>query len=76
MGGGTLLTIEGRYFGKLKKNVKVQVAGVSCTVESVGRVDDGDDGYVDTIKCITGPADPQKLAGDLFPGIFYYYIII
>ena len=59
LGGGAVLTITGRYFGRLKENVKVKVAGVNCHVHHVSPT---------VIKCTTGTADQRFLVGDLFPG--------
>ena len=70
MAGGTLLTITGNYFGRLKENVKVKVAGVDCHVVHLTRT---------MIKCRTGTADERFLIGELFPGkrskLHFIYLI-
>ena len=54
-----MLTITGKYFGTLKQNVKVKVAGVDCHVTEVTST---------VVKCRTGTAEQKFLEGDLFPG--------
>ena len=58
--GGTILTITGTSFGRLKENVKVKVAGVQCHVLHVSRT---------VVKCRTGTAEQRFLEGDVFPGL-------
>jgi len=57
--GGTLLAISGKYFGNIKENVKVTVAGRPCIVQSVTSA---------KITCSTTPISKENLQGDFFPG--------
>ena len=60
MQGGTQLTITGRFFGTIKENVKVKVAGVACDVTKVS---------AEEVVCTPGQADERFLQGEYFPGM-------
>ena len=61
--GGTILRINGHFFGNIKSNVKVKVAGVDCKVLTCSR---------ELITCETGPIDINyKKDGLLYPGRYF-----
>ena len=59
--GGTILKITGNFFGNVKSNVNVKVAGVNCKVLTCSK---------ELITCRTGFIDVSyEKDGLLYPGI-------
>lgn len=61
MNGGTLLSIKGKGFGAAKKNIKIDIAGLPCEVQSNTK---------DEIICKTGKGDASDFASTQYAGIF------
>ena len=59
MNGGTLLTIKGKGFGAAKDNIKIDIAGLPCVVQSNTATE---------IICKTSKAVPSDLAPTNYAG--------
>lgn len=60
MNGGTFLTIKGKGFGAAKENIKVDIAGLPCEVQSNTATE---------IICKTSKAVPSDLTASNFAGM-------